>query len=56
MRGPLRFPGLTAVAVILAAWVAATATGFVNSKFIPPPNEVLRAGSEDWANLVRRHA
>ncbi len=51
MTGPLRFPGLTAVAVILAAWVAATATGFVNSKFIPPPDEVLRAGAEDWANL-----
>ena len=51
MRGALRFPGLTAVAVILTAWVAATASGFVNSDFIPPPNEVLRAGSEDWANL-----
>ncbi len=51
MRGAQRFAGLTAAAVILVAWVAATATGFVNSKFIPPPNEVLRAGSEDWVNL-----
>ena len=52
MRGALRFPGFTAVAVILIAWVAATATGFVNSEFIPPPNEVLRAGAEDWGNLA----
>ena len=51
MTGALRFPGLTAVAVILAAWVTATATGFVNSEFIPPPGEVLAAGIEDWANL-----
>lgn len=51
MSGALRFPGLIAVVVILTAWVTATATGFVNSEFIPPPNEVLRAGSEDWANL-----
>ena len=51
MTGTLRFPGLTAVAVILAAWVTATATGFVNSEFIPPPGEVLAAGIEDWANL-----
>ena len=51
MRGTLRFPGLTAVAVIILGWVAATATGFVNSKFIPPPGDVLAAGIEDWANL-----
>ena len=51
MTGALRFPGLTAVAVILAAWVTATGTGFVNSEFIPPPGEVLAAGIEDWANL-----
>jgi len=51
VTGALRFPGLTAVAVILAAWVTATATGFVNSEFIPPPGEVLAAGIEDWANL-----
>ncbi|MDE0120423.1 MAG: ABC transporter permease [bacterium] len=51
MTGALRFPGLTAVALILAAWVTATATGFVNSEFIPPPGEVLAAGIEDWANL-----
>ena len=51
MTGALRFPGITAVAVILATWVTATATGFVNSEYIPPPGEVLASGIEDWANL-----
>jgi ABC-type nitrate/sulfonate/bicarbonate transport system permease component len=51
VNGAFRFPGLIAVAVILTTWVAATGSGFVNAKFIPPPNEVLRAGLDDWANL-----
>ncbi|MDE0674780.1 MAG: hypothetical protein OXI06_06870, partial [bacterium] len=31
--------------------MTATATGFVNSEYIPPPGEVLASGIEDWANL-----
>ncbi len=51
MTGALPFSGLIAVAAILLVWVAATATGFVNSEFIPPPNQVLQAAIEDWENL-----
>lgn len=52
MKGSIRFPGLTAVAVITAVWVTATATGFVRAEFIPPPNQVVGAAIEDWRNLL----
>lgn len=52
MKSRLPSRGFTAVAVLTLIWYGATAAGLVRSEFLPPPDEVLRAGAADWSELT----